>query len=439
MSGRRGRAALEGAGAALAAVGVMAGLCAFGLEQLGAEGVPAMTAAAVTLAVGGSVDLAASGSGRASGLGAGLHGTAHLMPLGVSLTGAAVLVLVFWAPLRRRTPAVAELATRACAAAATFLGSVAVLALLSRGRLPLADLGLRDRGDRGQLPPGLGDRLDDRLDDRLGDRLGDRLEGRPGGGGSTGDATFSADMVTALGAGLLWVLVVLAVGWLVSGRGPLPASWAWADRLRPAVSSTVVVLVALAASATAAGLALGLVGRDGTLAGGVLFGGGTGVLAALTLGIGAPWSMTSSGSMTTLLPPDRLPDGLLGGGSRTVLTAVAFAAVTLLVSAVLAARRDRDTGEDNRARRAVAAGVRHGLVVAVVLSVLTLLAGASVEFGVSLLGSELMGAELGLGGNVALTLVLGAGAGAVTGAAGHLAVDLVRRARRRPAPSIVDS
>ncbi|OLF15907.1 streptophobe family protein [Actinophytocola xanthii] len=414
-----GWAVLEGAAAGLAAVVVMAGLCAFGLAQLGAEEVPAMTAAAVALAVGGSVDLTASASGQAAELGAGLHGTAQLMPLGVSLVGAAVLVLAFWAPVRRRTPAAEELATRAFAAAAAFLASVAVLALLGRGRLPLAGLGLRagrDRPGRG-LPPGLAERLEDRAR----------------AGGPAGEARFSADVAAAVGAGLLWVLVVLAVGWLVSGRGPLPPRWTWAHRLRPAVTSTVLVLVVLAGLATAAGLVLGLVGRNGSLAGGVLFAGATGVLALLGLGLGVPWSASASGPMTSLVPPDRLPDGVLDAGGWPAT--LAFAAVTLLVTAVLTARHDRDAGEGPRWLRAATAGLRHGLVVAAALAVATLLAGASVEFGVSVLGSQLMGAELRLSGNVLLTLVLGFVAGAAAGAVGRLAVDLARRR----SPSTVDS
>jgi hypothetical protein len=414
MSGPSPRMAIEGAGAAVAALVVMAALSALAVAQLGVGSVPAMAAAVVTLAVGGSVDLEAGGPGPGSELGASLQGTLDLTPIGVSVAGAVVLVLVFRAPLRRRTPTPEELIHRAGAALGTFLVGIAVLALLGKGRLPLDRLGL-DRGGDSPLG-GLRERLG-------GNRGGDGDPGGVGFGERAGEVTFAPDVLLALVTGLCWVLVVLGLGWLASRRAPLPPGWIWAHRFRPALWATATVLVVFMSLGTVVGLVL--LGLGGPVTGGLLLGAATVVLLALTLGIGVPWSASASGSLAELLPADRVPDGDLrlgtlvnGRGGVVVLVAV----LTLLACGLLAAARGPAAPAGRRLRHAAAAGGRLGIVVALAMTALTLLAGISVDFGVSAFGVELLGTEVRLHANTLLAAGLGLTGGAVAGFVGSCVV-----------------
>lgn len=415
------RMVLDGAAAGLASLVVMAAVSALAFAQLDAGSLPAMTAATVALAVGGSVNLSTPDAARAGELGAGLHGTLDLMPLGVTLVGAVVLVVVFLAPMRQRTTTPAELVVRAGAATGTVLAFLTVAAVVTRGRLPLSALGLGGGGD----PPA------GELRERLGgDRRRNPDLGGLGRGGADrpGAAEFTIDVPSTVVAGLLWVLVVLAVGWVAARRAPLPTGWEWAQRIRPALSATVTVLLVLTSIGTATGLALAALGRGGPLTAGLVFGASTGVLVVLALGIGVPWSASAGGSIADLLPADRVPRGEL---SLVQLSdwglwwlPTAFAGVTLLVCGVLAAVRDPRTGEP-RLRRAVSAGARLGVVLAMVLAVSTLLAGISVDIGISVFGTEFTSAELDLRANVPLALGLGLAGGAVAGFVGYLLRDLL--------------
>ncbi len=446
------RAALEGTAAALAAVAIMAALSAIALSHFGIgedASVPAVAAAMVTLAVGGSVSLDAGASGMGRALGSGVQGTLELMPLGISLAGAVVFVIAFSLPLRRQGPGPGRLTVRAAAAVGAFTVAITVLAMLGRGPLRLAELGpwsaapgggLRGGRLRDHLGGGGGGGLRDRLGGHgLRDGLGGGgLRGGLGGDGGQGSGEllrgsaavqFHADVSSALANGLVWAAVVLALGWLVWRRAPLPSGWGWAHRIRPALSATATVLVTLMSIGTAAGLVLSVFGENGSLAGGLLLGAATGVLVTLALGIGVPWSASAGGAAAELLPADRIPDGTLSLASLPTgrplwILPVGFAMVTLLVCGVLAAARGPSAPTGGRLSHAVAAGGRLGVIVAIAMAVLTILAAGSMEVGVSLLGTELLGTEVSLHANSALAAASGLAGGAVSGFAGSLLWEL---------------
>jgi hypothetical protein len=388
------RAGLQGAAAALAALAVMVGLVAVGLYRLEVGGVGAV-AAGVALAAGGSVELLAGG-----GFGAELRGGLSGMPLGVSLAGAAVLVVSFQAPLRRRAVGREELAVRVAAAVGTFVAGVGVLALVGQGRLPIGRLGEWGRLGEPDGAPFLGRER----------RSREAVTPELGQGSTPGDRTvqFHTDLAVTLGAGLLWVVVVLVVGWLVVRRAPLPSRLTWVHRVRPALSATVTVVLVLVVDGTLVGLLVG-----GPLGGGLVLGAGTGVVLVLTLGIGVPWSAPVP--VGEVLP-------------------VVFAAFTLLACGLLGAAWA--PVPVLRWRAAVGAGLLLGVAVATTVAALTFLARVSVDFGVRLFGSQLLETELSLRGNVLLALVLGLGGGFLAGAGGHLlmACGPLRRRRARSSP-----
>ncbi|WP_461031779.1 streptophobe family protein [Streptomyces mayteni] len=133
--------ALEGAAAALCAVGAMAAVSALALLLLDAGSVGSLwplTLTVTAMAVGGSVRAGSDGSGDAgsadAGLGAlfgggglspSLSGAVQVVPLGVTLVGAVVLWFGFSRRLRSRRFDAGELAARAAGAGPEASGPLA--------------------------------------------------------------------------------------------------------------------------------------------------------------------------------------------------------------------------------------------------------------------------------------------------------------------------
>ncbi|MET8849899.1 streptophobe family protein [Amycolatopsis sp. NPDC004625] len=351
-AGRLLREAGRGLVAAVAAVLAMAGVAAAGLALLGAGDLGALTAAVVALAVGGSADV---GAVPAGGLPVAVRGTIEVIPLSVSLAGAVVLA---WLLLRRREGA---LLVRGAAAAVAFPLALGAFALAARGTLPLS-------------------------------------AGVPGGcvrsGGSprlpTLDAVFSVSVGSAMSGALIWTVLVLGGCWVLA-RFPVRArSVGW-----PAGGITVLCLTLAWAfgGPAAAGAVLLLLPQL--------------VAGVLLLGLGVPWTVTTTG----LLPcaPDLHPGGPASWVAAAVLLACGVAV------------RSRRPGSP--VRRAVASAVRLAPATGGVLAVTALLARASVDVSVGAFGLSLPVFAARLTANPLLALVAGLAGGAVAGLAGSLLAD----------------
>ncbi|OKI08180.1 hypothetical protein A6A06_33420 [Streptomyces sp. CB02923] len=452
----------------------MAGVAALGLHLLGADSAASLgplTAAAVVLAVGGSVT--PSGEVSAFGLdGQAARSAVDIAPLGVSLVGALVLGWVFARSLRRAGATIGggELAARAAASAALFVALLAFLAWAGHDSVTidgktLAGLGglVGDGGTGG----GSGDGgLLDRLRDGLGGLgIGD---GGGGGGDSGGLPERIADLIGAeasvgfavntgasLAGGAVWVLGVLAITVLASRRAPLPRALEAAHRsVRPAASALVTVaLVAVAAGLAAAGYAA--VGDDHPrrVLGAALLAAPNGVWLGIPLGLFVPWHGSASGVLTRFLPDpvDRLLDGrneaqltigrLAELDGRVWLLPVAAALMMLLAGVLTAVRTPRDGARTLPFVLRCAAGL--GALTALTLPLLVHLTGVSANASLSVFGFDAFGAGLELRGSVAAAFALGAVWGAVaglvggllacaTGAAGRRAVRLPDRAEPPP-------
>lgn len=207
--------------AAIAAFGVMAGTSLLAVRSLGLPG--GATWAAFALATGGSVRIEAS---FARELPFRLDGDLDLMPLGVTVLGAVVLLAVL---LAGRPAGVPSLLVRAGAAAVAFLALLAI---------PLSSAAV-DAGSFVLRP-------------------------------ATGATVFGT---------VVWLLAVFAIGGLWHLRGPA----------RSAVRATIAVLLGTTAVAMAAGL-LAAVQGGAKVAGTVLLAGPNLVVIGLTRGLGVPWS-----------------------------------------------------------------------------------------------------------------------------------------------------
>lgn len=202
----------------VAAVGwsliVMASVAGLGLHLLGADAagtgaaegsLGAMTAAAVVLAIGGTVT--PSGDVSVLGvIGTGAETSLDVMPLGVSLAGALVLAPLFLRSLRAGAGH-GETAARVVVLAALFVATAAGLAWVGHDVVTLDGTPPLPRTPAKVEIPGIGD-IGGLLPDRVGDLIGARTR-----------VGFSVELgPTLLGAGL-WVLAVLALALLVSRRG----------------------------------------------------------------------------------------------------------------------------------------------------------------------------------------------------------------------------
>ncbi|WP_371679175.1 streptophobe family protein [Streptomyces sp. NBC_01276] len=420
---RWGDVLLSGAAAVGWSTAAMAGVAALGLRLVGAGAAggswAAMTAAVVVLAVGGSVtptgDVTAFGAGLGVGAG-GARAALDVMPLGVTLTGALVLGLVFLRSVRAGAGR-GELAARAAVVGVLFTGTAGGLAwaghdavTLDGGRLPVPRVPVRVE------VPGIGD-IGGLLPDRVGDLV--RTRARVG---------FSVDLgPTLLGAGS-WAALVLAVALLASRRGP--AAWA---RLRPAVSAVVTMLVvAVGAGLAAAGWAAARDAHPGRVVGAALLGAPNGSWTGVLLGLFVPLRGRASGGFGRLLPDplDRLMGvsrwepvtvGRLAQYDGRVWLLVLGAGLLMLYAGVLAAVR-------SPVRGILPCAVRLGAVSGVTLAGLVWLTGLSADASLAVLGVDLVDTGVELRGQAGYALVLGAAWGAAAGAAGA-----VLAGRRGPA------
>lgn len=435
----------------------MAGAAALGLHLLGADSAGSlgpMTAAAVVLAVGGSVT--PTGEVSAFGLeGAQARTAVDIAPLGVGLVGALLLAYFFLRSLRRASPFISgsELAARAGGVVALFVATVGGLAWAGHDVITIdgARLGL----DVGRIPgvgggdgggievPGLGDIGDiGDIGGLLPDRLGDLVDARAAVG-------FSVNTADSLAGALIWVLGVLVVALLASRRSPLPPGAAWETLrrwVRPAASAVVAVLL-VAVLAGYAAAAYAAIGDDHPkrIAGAALLGAPNGVWLGIPLGLFVPWDGRATGHLVNLLP-DPLDDllgvstdqpvtvGRLAGlDGRVWLLAVA-AAVTMLYAGVLTASRTTavtvaspvTVGGPGVLGFAGRCAVRLGAVTGLALPLLVWLTGVSADASLSVLGFDTLGAGVELHGRLGAALVLGAVWGAGAGALGAVLVCVVR-------------
>ncbi|MGW1075115.1 streptophobe family protein [Streptomyces sp. NPDC002537] len=395
--------------AVAAGVSAMFAVAALGLWAAGATGLPggafpAVVAATVVTAVGGSVELSG---------GAGFFGRtgAHLdvVPLSVTLAGALATAVVFLLPLRHRAVASGgELLGRVARTAVLWLLALALIALAARHTFRI-DLG----------------------DSLLGD-IGAAL-------GATPTVGFRAAMGPTLGLGLLWLLVLLAVAVAVSRKTPLPSRLLrFQDAVRPAAFAMLVVLLAYVAVGVIVGvvvlctrghpaetLAVLLLGLPDLawLAFGVGLGGTWDGRVPDAIGLPAPEALaavlrvkhgTAAVNVSSLAEQD---------GRAWLL--VALAAVALLAAGFVAAVRSP------AGTRPWRHAVRLAVALAVTLLVVGLLTRISARFGLSLLG---VGDLAAFGGEVTLRprlwLLLGLGLlwGLVAGFIGGL---LARRVHRK--------
>ncbi|MFG2975027.1 streptophobe family protein [Streptomyces sp. NPDC048331] len=410
---------------------VMAGVAGLGLHLLGtdaaAAGVDAgateaslgaMTAAAVVLAIGGTVT--PSGDVSVLGItGAGAETSLDVMPLGVSSAGALVLATMFLRSLRAGAGH-GETAARVAVLAALFVATAGGLAWVGHdavtfdGTLPLPETPARVE------IPGIGD-IGGLLPDRVGDLIGTRT--RVGFAVALGP--------TLLGAGL-WVLAVLALALLVSRRGPAAVA-----RLRPVVSAVVSMLLVAVAAGWAAAVWAAL-GDDHPrrVLGGALLGAPNGSWLGVLLGLFVPVRGRVTGAPARLLPdplgelvavPAREPVTVarLAEYDERVWLLVAGAALLLLHAGVLAAVRTPGRGVLGCAARLSAA-------TGVALAVLVWLTGFSAGASLAVPGGEAVDAGVELRGDVPYALLLGALWGAVAGAAGAALVPRGRAALPGP-------
>jgi hypothetical protein len=356
--------------AAAAAVLAMAGVAAAGLALLGAGrvgGLGELTAAAVALAAGGSAE---AGAVPAGGLPVAVRGGLDAIPLGVSLTGAVVLGSLL---LRRREDG---LLVRGAAAAVALSAGLAVIALLARGTLTMPD---------GVTAGGAGS---------CGRAAGPArlpLSGRF-------DAGFSVPVGPVVAGAVAGSLVVVGGCWLVT-RFPAVAAGLRAARW-PAAGLAVL------------GLAAAWIFGGTAAAGGVLLALPQLVCGAVLLGLGVPWTISSSGAFSCALHAAPLPPGgpLLG-----------LSAVVLLGWGVAFAARSRVPG--GPWRRAAGLAVRFAPATGAVLAVVTLLSRISVDVTVGAFGLSLPVFAARLAANPLLALVAGLVGGAVAGFAGSLLAD----------------
>ncbi|MFF3372245.1 streptophobe family protein [Streptomyces sp. NPDC002680] len=444
------RDALEGAAAGLLAVVAMAAFAAVALAVFdpgSVDSVWALTMAVTALAVGGSVNIgpdampappaAAQGGALPGGEAANLtlSGTAHVVPIAVTLFGAVVLWLAFSWRMRRRPFSTSELAARAIGAMATAVPALLLAANLGHGTLKLPS---------GADTASLGGRLGELVEKLFG---AGGLAG--GGGGETAAAQPPMSYHVSLGAtvvgALVWVVVVLAVGLLAGRRAPvgftargLRPGWA------PSLSAVTRTLLAVAAVMTISGLAGA---GDHKAGGGAMLLAPVALFTALSLGLGSTWTSSShqaqspvaAGQQPTAAapPPDHTQQlgDLTAGGIPLWVVSLVITAQLLLGCAYLAARAtDPEHARPLHPYRGP--GARHlglaerfGVVTAVVLGGAATLAQTSFKIDVTMAGRAVGGSELNLGGGVLWTFVAGLLAGAVAGFAGSLLVGEKQRTR----------
>ncbi|WNF25590.1 streptophobe family protein [Streptomyces sp. C11-1] len=394
--------------AVLPGVLAMLATAALGLWAAGAAGLPggafpAVVAAVVVMAAGGSVGL----SGDTGPL-VGTQADLSVLPLSVTLVGALLVARGFLRPLRHRAVAgTRELAGWAGRVAALWIVALIVLSLVARHTFTLS------------------------ADELTGSGAGDLLGGSPKVG-------FRAEIPLTLVFGLLWLAGVLVLALLVSRRAPLPPRLVrFQEPVRPAAFAMVVLLLVCVALGVVAGLVVMIThGHPAETAAVILLGLPNLVWLAFTLGLGASWEGKVEGPFglpmpqvldTVLRTPDLSTLNLttLAAQDGRVRWLVAAATLLLLGAAFLMAAR-------SPARMRL---WQHAVHMAAALSLtvlfICLTARVSAHYGLSLMGLGDLGG--GLGGEVSLrpklwtALGLAVLWGLVTGFLGGLAASRVHR------------
>jgi hypothetical protein len=401
----------------------MAGVAALGLHLVGADAAGAlgpMTAAAVVLAVGGSVT--PSVDFQTFGItGAETHTAVDIAPLGVGLTGALLLSWFFLRSLRSAGTAIGlpELAVRAGLVAVLFLLLLAGLAWVGNDTVTISGAAWPDQLAEARAVIG-----------------------------------FRVDAGRSLAGGAGWVTAVLLIALLASRRTPLPPGWDAVHRrtVRPAVSALCSVLVLACGAGLLAGL-YAAIGNDHPrlVIGAALLGAPNGVWLGVPLGMFVPWHGAATGVLVRVLPDpvDRLLTGQGGRGEQSVTVGrlaeldgrgwllVVASVLMMLAAGVLTASRTPAGAADRMAGFAGRCALRLGAVTALALPLLVWLTRVSAGARVSVLGFDALGAGLDLHGAPGPALLLGAAWGAAAGAAGALAARATGVAGRR-APPLAD-
>ncbi|WP_257133498.1 streptophobe family protein [Streptomyces sp. f51] len=364
---------------------------------------PAVVAAVVVMAAGGSVGL----SGDAGSL-VGTQADLSVLPLSVTLVGALLVARGFLRPLHHRAVAGGrELAGWAGRVAALWIVALIVLSLIARHTFTLS------------------------AEDLTGSEAADLLGQDPKIG-------FRAEIPLTLVFGLLWLAGVLVLALIVSRRAPLPARLLrFQEAVRPAAFAMVVLLLACVVLGVLAGIIVMITrGHPAETAAVLLLGLPNLVWLALTLGLGASWEGKVEGPFGLPMPQVldtvlRTPDlstlnlSTLAEQDGRVRWLVVVVAVLLLAAAFLMAAR-------SPARTRLWQHAVH-MAVALTLTVLfiCLTARISAHYGLSLLGLGDLGG--GLGGEVSLRAKLWTALGfavlwgLVTGFLGGLAATRVHR------------
>ncbi|MEU6331244.1 streptophobe family protein [Streptomyces sp. NPDC047049] len=401
------RAWAQALGAALAGIVTMSVVAALGLWAAGAADLPggafpSVVAATVLVAAGGSVGL----SGDVGGL-AQADAALDVVPLSVTLAGALVTAALFLLPLRHRAVAgTGELLARVARTAVCWLVLLLLLTLAARHNFKIT------------------------VGNDLADRIGAEL-------GATPTVGFRAEVPATLGAGLLWILALLASAFLVSRRAPLsPGLLRFQDSVRPPAFAMLLTLLCYVAIGLVIGI-VELITKDHPAETFAVMFLGLPNLAWMALGIGTGGAWVGHVDKAIGLPlPHVLDQVLRAHGKRTLdlgavagydgraWLLVAVAAVVLLVAAFTAAVR-------SPARRPA---WRHAVEMAVALAVTLLAVGLltriSAHYGLSLMGLGDLGGDLG--GEVTLEPQLlrlvgvGLAWGLVTGFLGALPARRVR-------------
>ncbi|MFD4026003.1 streptophobe family protein [Streptomyces sp. NPDC058576] len=394
--------------AVLTGVLAMVATAALGLWAAGAAGLPggafpAVVAAVVVMAAGGSVGL----SGDAGSL-VGTQADLSVLPLSVTLVGALLVARGFLRPLHHRAVAGGrELAGWAGRVAALWIVALIVLALIARHTFTLS------------------------AEDLTGSGAGDLLGEDPKVG-------FRAEIPLTLVFGLLWLAGVLVLALLVSRRAPLPARLLrFQEAVRPAAFAMVVLLLACVALGVVAGIIVMITrGHPAETAAVLLLGLPNLVWLALTLGLGASWEGKVEGPFGLPMPQVldtvlRTPDlstlnlsTLAEQDGRVRWLVVVVAVLVLAAAFVMAARSPART-------RLWQHAVHMAVALALTVLFICLTARISAHYGLSLLGLGDLGG--GLGGEVSLrpklwtALGLALLWGLVTGFLGGLAATRVHR------------
>ncbi|WP_406295498.1 streptophobe family protein [Embleya sp. NBC_00888] len=427
---------LHALGAVLAAfvamaVAAWAALWLLGADGLGSGTMPALVAAVIALAVGGTVDLKGAEQGSPDNdilsqltgdisLAQG-SGKVDIMLLGIGLIGALVLGWLFLRPLRHRLVIGAlDLIVHGVRVLVFTMAALGVVVSTGEHSLPIQQFVSQVGGAQDLM--GIFD-------------LG-------------AAARFETDVSGTLVFGTLWLLITLVAAVAVSARGPLPLKWL---RHRAVLRAPVAGLLAVLITAVVAGIVgtpfvAAAAPAPKRMIGGMLFALPNAVWLLASLGLGIPWKATSSaptefggfsfglpgplGKLVKASAGEGLPiriDRLAELDSRAWFVPLFSALLLLLGATVMAMRAPASVRPHQHAWR-FAVALAGGLLVISYLMELQL------KVAVTVLGGVMSpGASVSLHADYLWTVLLGLLWGACAGFIGGAVADWVRYRRTDPA------